>query len=313
MLSNLPDFTKFKEEFTHELVTIRDTLRWIVTKFEEYDLYFGHGTDNAWDEALLLLYFCFKIPQSAFSNILDSKVCLSEKAKIWEYLIKRIVQKKPLAYITNESWFSGMSFYIDERALIPRSPIAELINNNFEPHIEVDPENILELCTGSACIACVLAIQYPDAKVDAIDICDDALEVAKINVSDYNLENNVTLIKSDLFDKVPGKKYDLIVVNPPYVTQEELDAMSEEYNHEPRKALYAKEQGLEFVVKILEQSGNYLNENGLLVIELGDHELDLHKRYPNINFLWHEFENGGSGVFIMKKTDLDSSVFRKDY
>ena len=188
-----------------------------------------------------------------------------------------------------------------------------MINNNFEPHIEVDPENILELCTGSACIACVLAIQYPDAKVDAIDICDDALEVAKINVSDYNLENNVTLIKSDLFDKVPGKKYDLIVVNPPYVTQEELDAMSEEYNHEPRKALYAKEQGLEFVVKILEQSGNYLNENGLLVIELGDHELDLHKRYPNINFLWHEFENGGSGVFIMKKTDLDSSVFRKDY
>lgn len=305
-----PKFSSFKEEFTYELETIRDVLRWVVTKFEEYSLFFGHGTDNSWDEALLLMHHCFKIPEAAFSNILDSKVCLSEKEYIWDLLTKRIEKRVPLAYLTNEAWFSGMSFYIDERALIPRSPIAELINNNFEPHIEIEPENILELCTGSACIACVLALQYPESTVDAIDISDDALEVAKINVSDFNLKDRVNLIKSDLFENIQNKKYDLIVVNPPYVTQEELDASPEEYSHEPKLALYADEKGLEIVSKVLEQSGKYLNENGLLVVELGDHELDLHERYPNINFLWHEFENGGSGVFIIKKEELDKNFFK---
>jgi ribosomal protein L3 glutamine methyltransferase len=294
------------EEFTEELFTIKDVLRWTVTQFETNELFYGHGTDNAWDEALALLQYYLKIPMTQFNLVLDACLTENEMAEIYQLINKRINQRMPLPYITNQAWFADMDFYVDKRVLIPRSPIAELIQQQFQPWCQTPPTQILEIGTGSGCIACAIVNQFLEqgieVKVDATDISDRALEVAKINVSDYGYDNYINLIKSDLFANIPkDKKYDLIISNPPYVDAGEMRLLPEEFLHEPRDALAAGFDGLDLVRIILQQAEDYLVDGGALIIEVGASQPALEKLYPDLPFIWLDFARGGSGVFVLTK------------
>ena len=218
---------------------------------------------------------------------------------------QRVTKRIPLSYLTHEAWFAGLSFYVDERVLIPRSPLAELIQKHFQPWIGAnEPEAILDLCTGGGCIAIACAKAFPDAQVDASDVSLDALAVAKINALRHEVEEQVHLIESDLFSAIPPKKYDIIISNPPYVSTDEMSTLPAEYAHEPSLGLHAGQEGLDFVSTILEQSPNYLKPNGLLIIEVGNSEGALEKTFPNMPFTWLEFEQGGGGVFVLTANQL---------
>lgn len=301
-----------QKEFTDELVTIRDILRWTVTKFEENDLFYGHGTDNPWDEAIaLILYFLKLSNQNTIENLnilLDSRVTHSEKMKLYNILAKRINERMPLPYLTNQAWFCGLEFYVDQNVLIPRSPVAELIESNFEPWLNLrDDLSILEIGTGSGCIAVAMAESLyetcVDLNIDATDISDKALEIANKNIHKHGFEEFVNLIKSDLFENIDNK-YDLIISNPPYVDAKEMDELPAEFRHEPTGALAAGPDGLDIVDRILKQSYDYLNDNGILIVEVGISSYALEEKYPNVEFIWFDFENGGEGVFLLTKEQL---------
>lgn len=293
------------QDAIQELVTIRDFIRWGVTHFNQAQLCYGHGTDNSWDEAVHLVLSAVHLSPDSDSNVLDSKLILDEKKQIVELIERRIKERMPVPYLLNEAWFAGLAFYVDERVLIPRSPISELIDEDFRPWVEEQNINrVLDLCTGSGSIAITVALTFLDATVDAVDLDTGALEVAAKNVKKYELEDRVNLIQSDLFDNLGDQKYDIIISNPPYVAELEYNSLPAEYHHEPKLALEAGSDGLTIVKRILKQAQQYLTPNGVLIVEVGLTQEAVEVAFPNIPFTWLQFEQGGEGVFLLTFDEL---------
>lgn len=287
-------------ELTTELKTIRDMIRWAISRFNEAGLYYGHGTESSLDEAFALILHTLHLPPDTSPTMLDARITTQERDELDKIIQRRVTDRVPVPYLTKEAWFCNMPFYVDERVLIPRSPIAELIESEFQPWIDTDKvENILDLCTGSACIAIACALAFPDAVVDAGDISTDALAVAKINTLRHNVEENVHLYQSDLFQTLPKKKYDIIVSNPPYVDAADMTALPKEYHHEPALALAAGHDGLDLAIKILRVANDYLTPHGILIVEVGNSEVALAERFTEVPFTWLEFQRGGGGVFLL--------------
>ena len=297
--------TIFSDEAVNELVTIQDVVRWAVTEFNRAGLFYGHGTDNAWDEAVQLILPSLNLDLQSNVMILQSRLTKRERQMLVDLVSIRIEQRIPVPYLTNSAWFAGLEFYVDERTLVPRSPIAELIEAKFEPWVTDSPKRILDLCTGSACIAIACAYAFPDAEVDAVDLSEDALEVADINIQNHGVSQQVFPIQSDLFSGVENEKYDLIVSNPPYVDAEDMENLPEEYKHEPELGLACGNDGLDLVREMLRQASSMLNENGVLFVEVGNSQVHLEAAYPEIPFQWIEFSIGGHGVFVLTKAQLD--------
>lgn len=297
--------TIFSDEAVNELQTIQDMIRWATTEFNRAGLFYGHGADNALDDALRLIMPSLNLPLNCSSEISNARLTRREREMLVELIVKRIDLRIPVAYLTNTAWFAGLEFYVDERTLVPRSPFAELIDKRFAPWLTGSPQRILDLCTGSACIAIACAYAFSDAEVDAVDISDDALEVAEINIQGHGLEQQVIPMQSDLFSGVENEKYDLIVSNPPYVDAEDMANLPEEFTHEPELGLACGFDGLDLVRKMLKQAADMLNENGLLFVEVGNSQIHLQAAYPEIPFEWIEFKSGGHGVFVLTKAQLD--------
>jgi len=286
--------------------TIRDLLRYAVTRFNTARLFFGHGSSNALDEAAYLILHTLKLPLDKLDPFLDARLLPDEVNAVLKVIDQRTLERLPAAYITNEAWLGAYRFFVDQRVIVPRSFIAELIPDQFSPWVD-DPESvtaILELCTGSGCLPIMLADAFPNAQVDAVDISADALAVAQRNVDEYELQDRVTLIESDLYAKVPTKKYDLIVTNPPYVTNDETDALPQEYSYEPEMGLRAGDDGLDLVLKILRDAPLHLSEDGLLICEVGESEQHLVKLLPEVDFAWIEFKVGQMGIFAVECREL---------
>ena len=295
------------DEAVNELATVNDMMRWAVSHFNGAGLFYGHGTDNAWDEAVQLVLPTIHLPPYISEEIRTARLTRSERQLIAELVSRRVVERIPAPYLTNKAWFCGLEFYVDERVIVPRSPIAELIGNRFAPWLQHEPQRIMDLCTGSGCIAIALAQAFPEAEVDAIDISGDALDVTQINIEMYGLEQQVIPLSSDLFNHLPaGDKYDLIVSNPPYVDADDMFDLPDEFRYEPELALAAGEDGLILAKRILASAGDFLNEEGVLVVEVGNSYVALQAQYPDVPFTWVEFAQGGLGVFVMTKVQLDA-------
>ncbi|MBI2786341.1 MAG: 50S ribosomal protein L3 N(5)-glutamine methyltransferase [Legionella longbeachae] len=291
---------------TEELVTILDFLRFSLSCAINAQLYYGHGTDNAWDDIQSLILRSLSLPYDVDPNLLNARLTSSEKKHICQQLEKRINHRVPVPYLIKEAYFCDLPFYVDERVLIPRSPIAELIQNEFSPWIEVDKvHRILDLCTGSGCIAIACCYAFPDAKVDAVDISSEALAVAAINCEQLGVEEQLSLIESDCFAKVPQVSYDVIVSNPPYVGKEEMQTLPDEFRHEPVLALETSNNGLAIVDAILQNAHKYLSAQGILIVEVGNSEEALCDAYPHVPFTWLELSQGGQGVFLLTKQQLE--------
>ncbi len=277
-------------------------------RFLDADLWYGHGTDNARDEAAWLVLGALQLPFDD-EDALDTPLTREQTDRIQALAEERIGKRRPVAYLLKEAWFCGLPFYVDERVLIPRSPLAELIEDRFAPWLsEDDVARVLDVGTGSGCIAVACAMAFPGAGVDAVDTGEDALAVARINVERHDLEDSIRLLHSDLFEKLPGERYDLIVANPPYVGSGEMNDLPEEYRHEPvDTALAAGGDGLDVIRRILAQAKAHLTEGGVLVVETGNSQEAVMDAYPELPFTWLEFERGGDGVFLLTKEQLPSS------
>lgn len=292
-------------EITKPLHSILDFVRFGVSQANAASLFYGHGTENVWDEFLWLVQASLSLPFEIDPAFLQARLTADEKAWLCTQLEKRIQQRIPVPYLIQEAYFCGLSFYVDERVLIPRSPIAELIQQQFSPWIQASQVNrILDLCTGSGCIAIACCRAFAAAEVDAVDLSSDALDVAAMNRKRHGVEDQLTLIQSDCFDKVPSVRYDLIVSNPPYVSAEEMATLPEEYLHEPKLALEALNGGLSLVERILNAAQDYLTEHGILVVEVGNSAEALATAYPDVPFIWIDFEQGGDGVFLLTRETL---------
>lgn len=290
---------------SNELQTIRDYLRWGVSEFGRAGLFFGHGTDNAYDEARVLVSHVLNLPFDFEPDLLDARLAMFEREAILGLLKRRIDERVPAAYLTKEAWFGGLSFYVDERVLVPRSPIAELIAQDFEPWLSGSyPQRILDLCTGSGCIGIACAYQFEEARVDLADISLDAINVADINIARHELSDRVRAVQSDVFEWLEGEHYDLIVSNPPYVDAEDLADMPAEYHREPALGLASGPDGLDITRQILRNAAKYLNTGGVIVVEVGNSCVALDEAFPTVPFMWLEFERGGHGVFVMTKEQL---------
>ena len=289
-----------------ELHTIRDWLRYAVSQFEASDIFYGHGTDNAYDEAVWLIMSALHLPMDTLNNFLDARLTASERIKLASFIDQRITQHTPTAYLLKEAWLQGLKFYVDERVLIPRSFIAELLNTDLSPWIEFPEmiESAADICTGSGCLGVLLASVFPNAAVDVIDISQDAIDVANINIANYGLEAQVTAIKSDMFSALSGKKYDVIISNPPYVDAPSMAALPAEYQNEPQLALGSGIAGLDHTHTILREAANYLNDDGILIVEIGHNRDALEDAYPNIIFNWLEVSSGTEFVFLLTKSQL---------
>jgi ribosomal protein L3 glutamine methyltransferase len=287
------------------LSTIRDFIRWGSSEFNRRELTFGHGFATAFDEAKYLTLHALALPTDWPDDYFDCVLTANERQRVTEILRQRVNSRQPVAYITRESWFCGLKFYVDERVLIPRSPIAELIANHFEPWIDSNRvHKILDLCTGSACIAIASQYMFEDAEVFASDISRDALEVARINCREHDLSDQLTLYESDLFDSIPAQQFDVIVSNPPYVDAQDMVALSEEFKFEPGVGLAAGDDGLAIVGRILSDAAEYLNEQGVLFIEVGNSQQAMMQKYEFLPMTWIDFEYGGTGVCCIQKNDL---------
>ncbi|MCW8924163.1 MAG: 50S ribosomal protein L3 N(5)-glutamine methyltransferase [Gammaproteobacteria bacterium] len=294
------------DELAEELISLRDCIRWGVSAFNAAELSFVQGMPSALDEAVYLCLAALHLPPDFSEDYFDCRLTQAERRAVLGYYRQRIEQKKPAAYITNEAWFAGLSFYVDERVLIPRSPFAELIESHFQPWVMADEvHNILELCTGSGCIAIACAHAFEHANVVASDISADALAVAEINRHNYGLEDRLELVQSDLFENVPNRKYDLIVSNPPYVSEQEMAGLSDELKLEPALGLAAGELGLDVVIPMLKWAREFLSDSGILVVEVGYSWPALEAALPNVPLLWLDFEYGGEGVFMLTAEQLD--------
>ena len=292
------------ENICPDLVTIRDYIRWGLSEFRRAGLFFGHGTDNALDEARLLVLHALHMPFDSADALLSARLTMAERRAVVALLKRRVAERLPAAYLTQESWFAGLSFYVDERVLVPRSPIAELVENGFSPWLAAEPRRVLDLCTGSGCIGIACAYAFEDAEVDLADISRDALEVANINIARHELGDRVHPCESDVFSGLAGRRYDLIVSNPPYVDARDLAEMPEEYHREPALGLASGVDGLDITRRILREAAAHLEEGGLLVVEVGNSWVALDEAFSQIGFTWLEFERGGHGVFCMTRDEL---------
>lgn len=297
------------EEITVQLQTVRDYLRWAVSRMTLEQVYFGHGTDNALDEALALVLPLVGIPAGTEAPFLDARLTHGERELLLDAIDRRVRERVPVAYITGEAWFAQLPFEVDERVLIPRSPLAELIENGFEPWIQAPVRRVLDLCTGSGCIGIACAVYLEGAQVDLADISDSALAVARANVDLHELEEEVRVLRSDLFSALTGEQYDLILSNPPYVDREDFEAMPEEYRHEPAMALQAGSDGLDIVRRLLREAPDYLTPGGVLFVEVGNSWEALEAAFPEVPFTWVEFERGGHGVFVITRSELEQYDF----
>ena len=289
--------------------TIRDWLRFAVSRFNEAELFFGHGSNSAYDEAAYLILHTLHLPLNQLEPFLNAQLLEEESKKVMDVLQTRIQKKLPAPYITNEAWLGDFRFYVDERVIVPRSFIAELLREQFTPWIE-DPyavSSVLDMCTGSGCLAIVAALAFPNSQVDAVDLSAEALQVAEKNVADYGLENRLTLIESNLFQNLKGNQYDLIISNPPYVNAASMETLPAEYLSEPELALASGEDGLDHIRAILNRAGQFLNPNGILVVEAGHNRDEIEAVFPHLPFQWLEVSAGSDFIFLLTKQDLENN------
>jgi ribosomal protein L3 glutamine methyltransferase len=294
------------EEAKDRLITVRDLLRFAVSRFNQANLFFGHGTTNAYDEAAYLILHTLHLPLDRLDPFLDAHLLPEEVEAVVEILRRRIEERLPAPYLTHEAWLGDLRFYVDERVIVPRSFIAELLREQLQPWVE-DTEAVtsgLDMCTGSGCLAILMALTFPNALIDAVDLSADALDVARINVADYGLEGTLSLIQSDLFTALEGRRYDLIVSNPPYVNAPSMQTLPEEYRREPVGALASGEDGLEHVRTILREAPKHLNKGGLLVVEIGHNRDALEEALPDRPFTWLETSAGDEHVFLLTREQL---------
>lgn len=289
-----------------DLHTLRDWLRWAVSRFNEAGLSFGHGCTNAYDEAAWLILHTLHLPLDQLDPFLDARLTREESLAVLEILQQRIARRVPAAYLTREAWLGDYKFYVDERVIVPRSFFAELLENGFAPWVE-DPyavSDALDLCTGSGCLAIIMANTFPNAKVDAVDISPDALAVARRNIADYGLTEAVEPIESDLFAKLGGRQYDLIISNPPYVTSGAMDALPPEFRHEPTLALAAGDDGLDIVRRILTGAKSHLKPGGVIAIEVGHNRDLVEAAFPQLEAVWLDAEGGDEKIFVLTREQL---------
>ena len=289
---------------TKPLKTALDFIDYGHSLLQESEVYYGHGTDNAWDEIVSLVLATLEFPDDVPQMYLEQALNDYQCAQLKKNINLRISKRLPLAYITNQILFAGIEFYIDERALIPRSPMAELIEQHFAPWFTEPPKSILDLCTGGGCIALACAAYMPEAMVDGVDISTDALAIAEINRQHLELIDRVQFYESDLYSAIENKRYDLIVTNPPYVDAEDMAALPSEYHHEPELALASGHDGLDCTHHILKHAADYLNENGILILEVGNSAQALEAAYPDVTFTWLAFARGGDGVCLLDRAQL---------
>ncbi|RAR62076.1 [LSU ribosomal protein L3P]-glutamine N5-methyltransferase [Onishia taeanensis] len=290
-----------------DLLTLRDCLRWATSEFYTHGLFFGHGTASPWDEAVALTLGALHLPWDVDPSVLEARLLPMERRRIVGLVRSRIETRRPLPYLLGEAFFAGAAFNVDERVLIPRSPIAELIEDGFAAWFpEEPPARVLDLCCGSGCIGIATALHLPTVEVDLADISADALEVAKANITRHDVGARVRAVASDVFDSLGGQRYDLIVSNPPYVDARDLATMPAEFGHEPTLALGAGDDGLDIVRRILREARSLLSDDGVLIVEVGNSDHHLEAAFPEVPFLWLEFERGGQGVFVLTAQELDA-------
>jgi len=290
----------------NELFSIRDWLRYAVSQFESSDIFFGHGTSNAYDEAVWLIFGFLHLPHDTIENFLDASLTGKEKKDLLFLIEKRIKDKIPTAYLLNEAWLRDYKFYVDERVIVPRSLIAESLSENLYPWID-DPEKIfsaLDLCSGSGCLGIMMAHSFQNAIIDLVDLSEKALQVAEININHYGLNDRTELIQSDLFDALQDKKYDLIISNPPYVNQASVDSFPMEFLKEPSMALGSGEEGLDHTIRIINEAKRYLNDDGILIVEIGHNKEVLLNKFPTLKFQWLDVSLGNDFVFMLQKSQL---------
>ncbi len=287
---------------TH-MLSLGELLDTLATRFDEADLFYGHGTDNAWDEAVYLVFCALQIPFAADEQIMSRAITPQEQQKVEVLALRRLEERLPVAYLVGEAWFAGLPFTVNEQVLIPRSPIAELIQQEFATLLPRTPEHILDLCTGSGCIGIATALTFEDSRVDLADISPQALEVARANVQRHGLESRVRVVESDLFAALQGP-YDLILSNPPYVSQQEVDELPPEYRHEPALGLLSEDDGLAIPLRILREAAELLAPEGVLIMEVGYSREALSARLPGVPLLWLEFAHGGDGVLLLTREQL---------
>ena len=293
-----------KHDVCSDLISIRDYIRWGASQFNAAGLFFGHGTDNAWDEAVQLVLHALHLSLPLNPEVLDARLALAERKDVIALLRRRMDERIPAAYLTGTAWFAGLPFKVDERVLVPRSPIAELIEDQFAPWLLREPEYILDLCTGSGCIGIACAYVFPEAAVDLSDISLDALAVAQRNIDIHEVGHRVRTIESDLFNELAELRYDLIVSNPPYVDAEDLAEMPAEYRAEPALGLASGVDGLDFTRRLLREALDHLTEEGVLIVEVGNSCVALEEAFPELPFTWLEFRRGGHGVFLLTAAQL---------
>jgi len=288
------------------LVTVRDWLRYAISRFNAAELFFGHGSNNAFDEAAYLILHTLHLPLDRLDPFLDARLLPEEAEQIARMLDRRVEERLPAPYLTHEAWLQGYRFYVDERVIVPRSFLAPMILEQMQPWL-TDPDNVLrtlDLCTGSGCLAVLLAEAFPDAEIDAVDLSPDALQVARRNFADYGLEAQITLHQGDLFAPLAGQTYDLIVSNPPYVNADSVASLPREYRHEPALALGSGEDGLDATRIILRDAARHLNPGGLLAVEIGHNRAAMEAAFPDLALLWPEIEGGNDTVFIVSREQL---------
>ncbi|HLO62949.1 MAG TPA: 50S ribosomal protein L3 N(5)-glutamine methyltransferase [Azonexus sp.] len=289
-----------------ELFTVRDYLRYAVSRFNGAGLFFGHGNDNAWDEAVYLTLHTLHLPLDRLEPFLDARLLPHEREQLLDIYSRRCQERLPAAYLTHEAWLGEHRFYVDDRVIVPRSFIAELLDEQLAPWID-DPwavESALDLCTGSGCLAILTALAFPNAEVAAVDLSPDAIAVAERNVADYGLYDRIELIQSDAFKNLDGRQFDLIISNPPYVNAESVAALPPEYLHEPELALGSGEDGLDFTRIILREAKKHLTDNGILIVEIGHNRDALEAAYPTLPFTWLDTAAGDEYVFLLHAADL---------
>ena len=293
-------------EAVQELRSLRDLLRWTMSQFERHQLQFGHGSDNAWDEAIYLLLYSLDLPLDRLEPFLDATTTQSERERFVQLVQRRCEERLPAAYITGEAWLQGLRFKVSPDCIIPRSPISELLSTQLAPWIEDSNriESVLDVCTGSACLATLAALTFPNAHVDGVDISPAALAIAKQNIEDYGLEDRVCALHSDLYQAVAGKKYDLIISNPPYVNESSMQALPPEYLHEPRLALAGGDDGMDLVRTIIAQAAEHLNDDGILVLEIGNEYDHFCAVFPQLEPIWLSTETADDQILLLYKEQL---------
>lgn len=290
----------------NELSTLRDLMRFAVSRFNEANVFFGHGTDNAWDEAAYLLLHALHLPIDQLDPYMDARLTAAERAGALEIVRRRITERLPAAYLTHEAWLGDCRFYVDERVIVPRSHIAELLREQLSPWVN-DPwavGRVLDMCTGSGCLAILAAEAFPEASVDAVDLSPDALAVAQVNVEEYGLGGRIRLIESDAFTALPDERYDVIISNPPYVNAESMAGLPDEYRSEPQLALASGEDGLDFVRILLGEASQHLTPDGILIVEIGHNKDELERAFPRLSFVWLDTSAGDRFVFMLRRKDL---------